>query len=74
MNAILSWMVSSYELCHVSALFDCSVQGFHQPLPLSLRHAPLPPCSQLHFTHTVIRHSYSPSLSVASAVLPHHYM
>lgn len=31
--------------------FDCSVQGFHQPLPLSLRHSPLPPCSQLHFTH-----------------------
>lgn len=30
--------------------FDCSVRGFHQPLPLSLRHSPLPPCFQLHFT------------------------
>lgn len=34
--------------------FDCSVPGFHQPLPQSLRRSSssLPaPCSQLHFTH-----------------------
>lgn len=31
--------------------FDCSVQSFHQLLPLSLRHSPLPLCAQLHFTH-----------------------
>lgn len=31
--------------------FDCSAQSFHQSLPLSLRHAPLPPCFQIRFTH-----------------------
>lgn len=41
--------------------FDCTVQGFHQLLPLSLRHSPL--CSAPSSTsHTVIRHSYSFSL------------
>lgn len=30
--------------------FDCSVQGFHQLLPLSLRRSPSPLRSQLHFT------------------------
>lgn len=39
------WAVSCVDA------FDCSVQGFHQPLPLSLRHSPLPLCSRLHFTH-----------------------
>lgn len=65
------WAVSCVDA------FDCSMRGFHQPLPLSLRRPPLPPCLPPSLppsstSHTVIRHSYC--LSGASAVLPHHYI
>lgn len=46
--------------------FNCSVRGFHQPLPLSLRHSSLPPCSRLHFTNC--NKASVRSLSIASAV------
>lgn len=49
LNAFPSWMASSYELCHVSVLLTPLCRSFHESL--SLRHAPLPPCLQICFTH-----------------------
>lgn len=58
MNTILSWMVSSYELCHVSALSIALCGAFislclcHWDIPHSL-HAPG------STSQTVIRHRYA---------------